>query len=267
MARAFAIFVNASCCLIVGSSAFSPTKNPSPARAQSSTSLCRPRSLSFPPELQSKIGLLFATDNKNEIVVSPDPSILLSAQSDNMQQLGIAAIVAGLSVGTAATVQLLTVLENALPTGWYDAWRDYTWPVPMGLIFFGAGITHFALKDTYTAMVPPQGAWGGLWQVPAPGADKLGLSYEEYHTYWTGVAEVGGGVLLIAAGIFHIVPVQLPAFLLFWLVAAITPANIYMATHGVQPPELPPISYPVGHIGRGVLQCILLAFFWKLTFQ
>lgn len=254
MVRVCRLFLTAFSCISVGCGAFSPTTN-------------FPRSLSFALDLRSNSIALFALDNKNEIVVRPDPSKLLSAQSDNMQQLGLAAIVAGLTVGTVATVQLLTVVEESLPPGWYVVWRDYTWPVPMGIIFLGAGITHFALKDTYTAMVPPQGTWGGLWQVPAPGAENLGLSYEEFHTYWTGVAEMGGGALLIAACLFHIVPVQLPAFLLFWLVAAITPSNIYMATHDIQPPELPPIPYPAGHIGRGVLQCVLLALFWKLTFQ
>jgi uncharacterized membrane protein len=132
-----------------------------------------------------------------------------------------------------------------------------------------AGVTHFTMKETYTAMVPPKGTWGGLWQVPAPYLEKIfkdAVSYEEYHVYWSGVAEIGGGLLLLASFGFGIVPMVVPAFLIFLLLICVTPANIYMATHDVQAPGLPPIPYPVGHIGRGVLQCILLAMFWKLAF-
>ena len=199
----------------------------------------------------------------------PDPSSLLAAQSDTQQKLGIVLIVTLLGLGTVVMVQLLTFLEAILPEGWFAAWRDYTWPIPLGLIFVAAGVTHFTMKDTYTAMVPPKGTWGGLWQVPAPYLDEVfqnKISYSEYHVYWSGIAEIGGGLLLLAAFGFHMVPMVLPAFLLLLLLICVTPANIYMATHDVQAPGLPPIPYPEGHIGRGVLQCILLALFWKLAF-
>jgi uncharacterized membrane protein len=202
-------------------------------------------------------------------VSRPDPSVLLSARDDVTQRLGFGAIVVGLAMGTYACVQVLALIENLLPTGWFDAWRYYTWTLPMGAIFVLAGITHFAFKDTYAAFVPPPGTWGGLWQIPAPGAEKLGLTYEEYHSYWTGVAEVGGGLLLILSGFPFdmIVPTPLPASLLFLLTVAVTPANIYMFTHDVQPPRLPPIPYPEGHAFRGLMQCVLLSIFWKLSFQ
>jgi uncharacterized membrane protein len=221
---------------------------------------------------------LHSNENPNDTttdsvtVERPDASILLSSQSDIIQQLGIVAITSALGLGTYGVIQLLTLLEQVLPEGWYATWRDSTWPIPFGLIFIAAGIAHFTMKETFTAMVPPKGTWGGLWQVPAPFIEPISasirpLSYAEYHVYWSGIAEAGGGLLLIVSFMFpNIVPTAIPAFLIFLLLICVTPANIYMATHDVQAPNLPPIPYPSGHIGRGIVQCILLAMFWKLAY-
>jgi hypothetical protein len=87
-------------------------------------------------------------------VERPDPSVLLAAQPETVQQLGFVAICVSILVGTYFVVNLLTAFENILPDGWFQVWRDYTWPVPLGLIYGAAGVAHFAMKDTFTAMVP-----------------------------------------------------------------------------------------------------------------
>jgi uncharacterized membrane protein len=200
----------------------------------------------------------------------PDPSILIASKDATTQRLAIGAITVSLVVGTGLVVTFLEWLHHELlPPGWFELWRDYTWGVPMGLIFVAAGVSHFTLQETFVAMVPPPGTWGGLWQIPAPGARVLNLSYAEYHAGWSGVAEICGGAMLViaAASGGTIVPVPIPALFLFALTAIVTPANIYMATHDIQPPGLPPVPYPSGHLVRGLLQCVLLAIFWELTFQ
>jgi uncharacterized membrane protein len=205
-------------------------------------------------------------DTEPSLIQRPDPSILLSAKDDNTQRLGFFVIFASVLLGTAGFVQILNGVEYVLPTGWFATLRDYTWPIPLGLIYSAAGVAHFTMKDSFAAIVPPLGTWGGLWIVPAPFSEKLGLSYSDYHTYWSGVAEIGCGLMLLGGGL-GVLPVQIPAFLLFCLTTAVTPANIYMATHDVQMPGAPAVSYPSGHLARGAAQCVLLGLFWKLAFQ
>ena len=124
-------------------------------------------------------------------VPRPDPAILISAKDGDVQKLWFAGINAGLIVSSAVVVQILSAIESLLPEGWFGAVGN-AGAVPLGLLFAAIGVSHFTMKETFLGIVPPKGTWGGLWQVPAPGAEELKLSYEEYHTYWTGAAEVGG---------------------------------------------------------------------------
>jgi len=208
-----------------------------------------------------------ASGGKAVAVKRPDPKILLAAKEADEQRKGVALILGTLTIGTVLVINLLNLLELTLPNGWFEAWRDYTWPIPMGAIYVAAGISHFTMKDAFAGIVPPVGTWGGLWVVPAPGAKALGWTYEEYHTYWSGVAEIVGGSLLLLSGWpLHVLPTPIPATLLGLLTLAVTPANMYMYTHDAQMTGLPPIPYPQGHYFRGAMQCVLLAIFWKLAF-
>ena len=151
----------------------------------------------------------------------------------------------------------LPLLESALPDGWYSAWQG-TWPVPLGLIFTAAGVAHFTMLEGFCNIYPGRGAWG-FWYLPGTAS---------FHVKWTGVAEIAGGVGLALGGL-GVGPMglmQASAAGLVALTLAVTPANIYMFTHGAQFPvgvEVPVI----GHAIRGVFQCILLAFFYVLATQ
>jgi uncharacterized membrane protein len=148
----------------------------------------------------------------------PDPSILISAKPGSEQQDAVFAISAAIVGGTIIFVNLLSGLEAILPDGWFAAWRDNTWPLGLGLIFTAAGVSHFTVKRAFCNIVPPKGCWGGLWQVPAP--EFLGLSYEEFHTYWTGAAEIAGGLFLITSGLGVVdVSPSVPSALLGMLVS------------------------------------------------
>ena len=190
-------------------------------------------------------------------VSRPDPSILLSAQGDVQQKLGVIGIGVGLLGATWLATNSLLWLD-AISGGLIKSILLFTTPFGLGLVFTALGVTHFIYKNEYAAIVPPPGTWGGLWNVPSPGADRLGLSYADYHVYWTGVAEVGGGLLLLLGGL-HTIPVQIPALLLFGLTLAVTPANIYMFTHDAPLTLGPPLQYPNDHVVRAILQVVILS--------
>lgn len=168
----------------------------------------------------------------------------------------MAGVFAGLGAGTVAVLAGLQSLEAALPAGWYAIWQ-FTWAPLLGLTFSAAGIAHFTLLREFCNIYPGRGAWG-FWYLPGTSS---------FHVKWTGIAELAGGVGLALGGLGVGAELDLEraaAAGLFALVLAVTPANIYMFSHGAQLPE--GLEVPVfGHAVRGFFQCVLLAFFWTLA--
>ena len=203
---------------------------------------------------------LDSSSPKSNDVVRPDPSILLSSRPDLQQRVGVGIIGSSLLVGAFTVSSFWTFLKE-LTGGFLTTSLS---ALPLGLIFILLGASHFFYKDEYAATVPPTGTWGGLWNVPAPGARDLGLSDAVFHVLWTGVAAIGGGTLLILGG-FGTLPIQIPAALLFLLTLAVSPANIYMFTHDVPLAMIPPLEYPRDHIARAILQIVLLSLFFNMA--
>ena len=203
-----------------------------------------------------------------------DPSTLISAQDDQTQQQTFVLICGGILGGSLVFLAMYNFLEAVLPSAVFGPFYTVL-PCVLSLAFISAGIAHFVLEDTFTSFVPPKGSWGGLWQVPSPGAETLGLTYEQYHSFWSGVAEilVGTSLLVTTASANGLLPfgdgtlgaTTLPAELMWMITACVTPANIYMYTHNPVVPRIPALPYPWGHGARLTLQCALLAVFAKLT--
>lgn len=163
---------------------------------------------------------------------------------------------AALGAGTIAVLGGLSSLEALLPAGWYSIWA-YTWAPLLGALFALAGVSHFTLLKEFCNIYPGKGAWG-FWYLPGTAS---------FHVKWTGVAEFAGGVGLLLGGLGVGAEVgleQAAAAGLFALTLAVTPANVYMFSHGAQLPE--GLEVPVvGHAIRGFFQCVLLAFFYTIA--
>jgi uncharacterized membrane protein len=197
-----------------------------------------------------------------------------NTKSDGEQALLVKGIYFALAAGTYLFSSGLSGFSEFMGSNFesqYEFFRS-TWPLTFGAVFSLAGITHFTLADEYENIVPTQGAWG-LWNVPGSRA---------FHVAWTGVAELAGGLGLLAGGLspmFGSAPLAPltsaglesdSAAALFLLTLVVTPANIFMYTHGA---KLPMDSEPVPvtfHAVRLVMQIVLLGFLYQMgveTFQ
>lgn len=163
-------------------------------------------------------------------------------------------IYALLGASTLAGISLTAVMKQQI--GLFRAYTR-TWFV-LGAIFALAGYAHFAINDAFTAIYPPPSTWG-IWYLPGSA---------QFHVAWTGVCEILGGVGLVVgglarelkpeSGVAKLAPISAAA--LFALTLAVTPANIYMYTHGATMigagPDGPlPVEF---HYVRFLLQIVLL---------
>jgi len=169
------------------------------------------------------------------------------------QQTVFVGIYAMLGASTIGAVRVTDALQRF---AWFRAYKK-TWFL-LGAVYALAGYAHFAVSDAFTAIYPPPGTWG-LWALPGS---------PEFHVAWTGVAELLGGSGLVLGGLAAALapgsPVArlapLSAAALFALTLAVTPANIYMYTHGAimvgAGPDGPlPVEF---HYVRFVAQVVLL---------
>ena len=200
---------------------------------------------------------------------SRPPLALAPSGIDALDLPAQAAVFAGcygaLGVGTLLNVKLFDVIGEAVSA---DTQENLARAGSLlGILFIGAGITHFTNAAAYEAIFPPLGTWG-LWYLPGDA---------DFHVKWTGAAEIAGGTGLLLGAILDALgfdlggrsrPLRLLcASALFLLTLCVTPANIYMYTHGAMMEGLGPDTgapLPVEfHYLRLGMQVLILSILWK----
>jgi uncharacterized membrane protein len=111
----------------------------------------------------------------------------------------------------------------------------------LGLVFVGAGLNHFAMPRPYRQIVPPDlGDWVDAGTV-------VTLS---------GVAEIAGGLGVMAPRTRRLAGLWLIAVL-----AAVFPANLYMARNAAEFPRIPRWAL----YARLPLQPLMMRWVWRAT--
>ena len=177
----------------------------------------------------------------------------------------------GLACGTVLGSSLLDTLSASMGL---ERWRttviDTTMPLVLGTLFALAGVGHFVAAEAFRDIYPPPGTWG-FWYLPGSAA---------FHVTWTGIAETLGGMGLLVCALQNLVgggdddddaPLAVrflqPASAsgLFLLTLVVTPANIYMYTHGaVMGEAMAPLDISF-HAIRFSIQVLLLSLLWTLA--
>ena len=173
-----------------------------------------------------------------------------------MQQGVFVTAFAGLSAGAVTSAAVYNAAKKAAPSVWWERWE--TWSAfTLGVTFVLAGRSHFTVPEAFKSIYPPQGTWG-FWYLPGS---------SDFHVAWTGVAELLGGSGLLLGCLLSIAGQPRGPTLLSWaarsvllLVLTVSPANIYMFTHGAIMPGIVEGELPVGwHAGRFIAQVIVLS--------
>ena len=146
---------------------------------------------------------------------------------------------------------------------------DSTLPILMGLVYLLGGIGHFAAADSFQDIYPPMGTWG-IWYLPGSAA---------FHVAWTGIIELFCGAGLIFSGIRDAIGSSedgeeenilinfikpICASMLFLLTILVTPANIYMFTHGAVMGDMAPLDMSF-HVIRFAVQVTFLTLLFTLA--
>lgn len=160
---------------------------------------------------------------------------------------------------------------------WRDLFIDTSFPLVLGSLYLTAGIGHFVAMDSFISIYPPLGTWG-IWYIPGSAS---------FHVAWTGIVEILGGLGLVGGGAgkvlasltgdgegsddtesglftFDKLSIPLSSLVLFVLTIVVTPANIYMYTHGATMGDGPPLDLSF-HLLRFAIQAVLLSVLLTLS--
>jgi uncharacterized membrane protein len=188
---------------------------------------------------------------------------------DEWPNISQAAVFVGIYASLAtATIPTTKLIENVSKSMGMERWRlnviDATLPILLGLFYLIAGVGHFVISESFTSIYPPIGTWG-LWYVPGSA---------EFHVAWTGVMELLGGLGLMTSAVRDIMGIEedglinfikpISASVLFVLTILVTPANIYMFTHGAVMGDMESLDVSF-HIVRFGLQVLLLSLLFTLA--
>ena len=188
-----------------------------------------------------------------------------------MAQAGVfAATYFGLAAGTVISTKALDgISKSAIGL---EQWRstviDTALPLLLGAFYLVAGLGHFGASQAFQDIYPPPGTWG-FWYLPGSAA---------FHVAWTGIVEATGGAGLLIGFIQKLLQgdddddgsliqnlvLPVSALTLFLLTIVVTPANIYMLTHGAVMGDMEPLGLEF-HVIRFIVQIALLSLLLTLA--